>query len=146
MRAYEFCICLLTNVSELLKTEQMEEEKLSCNGMEEEESKPKSLSADDGKKGKKKKKNDKEIEDTKSEVTKSTNEDSGSEDGDFWMPPVGDRWDFDDGGDRWGSGTDSEQESEEDDELGIFSSHAHLMLLCDGHKLLTRQTIGSNNR
>ncbi|XP_010251030.1 PREDICTED: uncharacterized protein LOC104593059 isoform X2 [Nelumbo nucifera] len=31
---------------------------------------------------------------------------------DFWTPPVGSRWDFDDGGDRWGSGTDSEQESD----------------------------------
>ncbi|CAN1725632.1 hypothetical protein LINPERHAP1_LOCUS171 [Linum perenne] len=26
-----------------------------------------------------------------------------SEEADFWMPPVGDRWDFDEGDDRWGS-------------------------------------------
>ncbi|KAF7819499.1 surfeit locus protein 2 [Senna tora] len=107
----------------LNKLEQKEEEKLLCDGMEEEESKPKPVSADAGKKDKKKKKNKnkkdklKEIEDIKSEVRKSSNEDSDSEDAEFWMPPVGDRWDFDDGGDRWGSGTESEQESEEGDEI-----------------------------
>ncbi|CAA6668028.1 unnamed protein product [Spirodela intermedia] len=28
-------------------------------------------------------------------------ENSGSEEPDFWVPPVGSRWDFDDGKDRW---------------------------------------------
>ncbi|XP_028772375.1 surfeit locus protein 2-like isoform X2 [Neltuma alba] len=103
----------------LNKLEQKEAEKLSCDGMEEEESKPRPLSADGGKtdKKKKKKKEDKDIEDIKPEVRKSSNEDSDSEEAEFWMPPVGDRWDFDDGRDRWGSGTESEQESEEANEI-----------------------------
>lgn len=126
------------DVSELLKAEQ-KEEKVSCNGMEEEEGIAEPPSADGGKKNTKKdkkkkdKKNknmdnkDKEIEDIKSEVRKSSNEDSDSEEAEFWMPPVGDRWDFDDGGDRWGSGTESEQESEEEgDAIGMFVCHAHL--------------------
>lgn len=33
------------------------------------------------------------------------------------MPPVGERWDFDDGGDRWGSGS-------EDDESGEMGMHS----------------------
>ncbi|KAK4282315.1 hypothetical protein QN277_013710 [Acacia crassicarpa] len=99
----------------LNKLEQKEMEKLSCNGMEEGESK---LGADGGKKDKKKKKKkEKEIEEIKSEVRQSTIEESDSEEEEFWMPPVGDRWDFDDGRDRWGSGTESEQEGEEGDEI-----------------------------
>ncbi|KAF2308426.1 hypothetical protein GH714_009575 [Hevea brasiliensis] len=41
---------------------------------------------------------------------------SSMDEDDFWMPPVGDRWDFDDGGDRWGSGGESGQESEEENQ------------------------------
>lgn len=112
---------LSTNVFELLKTERKEAEKLSCNGMEEGESKQ---SAEGGKKDKKKKKV-KDIEEIKAEVRKSSNEESESEEAEFWIPPAGDRWDFDDGGDRWGSGTESEQEDEEGDEIGMFSFSAH---------------------
>lgn len=104
----------------LNKLEQKEAEKLSCNGMEEGESKPGPLSPDGGKKDNNKKaKKNKGIEEIKSEVRKSSNEDSDSEEAEFWVPPVGDRWDFDDGGDRWGSGTESEQESEEGDEIDV---------------------------
>ncbi|XP_042502345.1 uncharacterized protein LOC122079720 [Macadamia integrifolia] len=48
-----------------------------------------------------------------SEPRRPSDNESDSEEDDFWIPPVGSRWDNDDGGDRWGSGTDSEQESEE---------------------------------
>ncbi|XP_020203752.1 protein FAM133A [Cajanus cajan] len=137
----------------LNKLERKEEEKLSCHGMECEESLQETESADDGKEdrmqkmkkkkkkknkdkeideeslqesksaeggkkeGRKKKNKDKGIEEIKSEVRKSSNEDSDTEEEDFWMPPVGDRWDHDDGGDRWGSESESEpeQETEEGD-------------------------------
>lgn len=66
----------------------------------------------------KKKNKKKEIEDASkviSEIRDSSGKNSGSEDDDeFWMPPVGARWDNDDGGDRWGSGSESEEEEEED--------------------------------
>ncbi|KAK9117332.1 hypothetical protein Sjap_016279 [Stephania japonica] len=43
---------------------------------------------------------------------------SDSEELEFWVPPVGSRWDFDDGGDRWGSGTESGgSEDDNDDEM-----------------------------
>ncbi|TKY63178.1 Surfeit locus protein 2 [Spatholobus suberectus] len=84
-----------------------------------EESLQESKSADGAKqdrmKKKMKKNKDKGIEEIISEVRKSSNEDSDTEEEDFWMPPVGDRWDHDDGGDRWGSESDSEQETEEGD-------------------------------
>ncbi|RDX57965.1 hypothetical protein CR513_62754 [Mucuna pruriens] len=133
----------------LNKLEREEEEKLSCHGMEDEESLQESKGEDDGNKdrrNKKKKKNkdkgiteeslqesksadggekdrvkkkknnkDKGIEEIISEVRKSSNEDSDTEEEDFWMPPVGDRWDHDDGGDRWDSESESEQETEEGD-------------------------------
>ncbi|RWR97049.1 surfeit locus protein 2 isoform X1 [Cinnamomum micranthum f. kanehirae] len=38
---------------------------------------------------------------------------SDSEELDFWVPPVGSRWDFDDGADRWGSSADSGDEKDE---------------------------------
>ncbi|XP_061365126.1 uncharacterized protein LOC133308520 [Gastrolobium bilobum] len=104
----------------LNKLEQEEEEKLSCHGMEGEESLQEPQSADDGgkkdrMKKKKKKNKDKGVEEIISEVRKSSNEDSDTEEENFWMPPVGDRWDHDDGGDRWGSDSESEQETEEGD-------------------------------
>lgn len=65
----------------------------------------------------KKKNKKKEIEDASkviSEIRDSSGKNSGSEDDDeFWMPPVGARWDNDDGGDRWGSGSESEEEEED---------------------------------
>ncbi|KAG5107328.1 hypothetical protein JHK84_044235 [Glycine max] len=75
-----------------------------------------SKSADGAKKDRMKKENnkDKGIEEVISEVRKSSNENSDTEE-DFWMPPAGDRWDNDDGGDRWGSESESEQGTEEGD-------------------------------
>ena len=46
---------------------------------------------------KKKKKKEKEVEEIISEVRNMSDNDSDAEEDDFWMPPMGDRWDFDDG-------------------------------------------------
>lgn len=69
------------------------------------------------KKKKTKKKKDKRVEEIISEVRKSSNEETDTEEEDFWMPPAGERWDNDDGGDRWcsDSGSESEPEAEEGD-------------------------------
>ncbi|BAT81164.1 hypothetical protein VIGAN_03083000 [Vigna angularis var. angularis] len=64
---------------------------------------------------KKKKNKDTTVEEIRSEVRKSSVEDSDTEEEDFWMPPVGDRWDHDDGGDRWGSESESESVQEIED-------------------------------
>ncbi|KAJ8546385.1 hypothetical protein K7X08_018968 [Anisodus acutangulus] len=68
----------------------------------------------------KKKNKKKEIEDASkviSEIGDSSGKNSDSEEDDeFWMPPVGARWDYDDGGDRWGSGSESGEE--DDDAIG----------------------------
>ncbi|CAJ1793042.1 unnamed protein product [Sphenostylis stenocarpa] len=81
-----------------------------------EENLKESKSAEDGgekDRMKKKKNKDKAIAESISEVRKSSDEDSDAEEEDFWMPPVGKRWDHDDGGDRWGSESESEQETED---------------------------------
>ncbi|XP_009125976.1 surfeit locus protein 2 [Brassica rapa] len=67
------------------------------------------------KKKKKKKELDEKEERSGEDVTDGVENENGEEgeekELDFWMPPDGERWDFDDGGDRWGS--DSEEEEEE---------------------------------
>lgn len=70
------------------------------------------------KKKKTKKKKDKRVEELISEVRKSSNEESETEEEDFWMPPAGERWDNDDGGDRWCSDSGSDSESEPEAEEG----------------------------
>ncbi|KAM5581804.1 hypothetical protein ABKV19_010837 [Rosa sericea] len=116
----------------LSKLEAMEEQKLTVNEMEEEmdDQKPEKVSkpGKDGarKEKKEKKKKKKEEEEAKkeddgddeiiSEIPKSHSEESDSEEAEFWMPPPGARWDFDDGGDRWGS--DSESESNDENKSG----------------------------
>nr|GMD25337.1 surfeit locus protein 2 [Ipomoea batatas] len=48
------------------------------------------------------------------------------EEAEFWMPPVGEHWDFDDGGNRWGSGSESEPENDDangEDELIEEATH-----------------------
>ncbi|XP_057720601.1 uncharacterized protein LOC130935063 [Arachis stenosperma] len=105
----------------LNKLEQEEEQKLAGHGMEGVECSEEPQSADSGKKDKKKKKKKKKKEKSKekgveeiiSEVRDPSNEGSSCEEEDFWMPPVGERWDNDDGGDRWGTDSESEQEIEE---------------------------------
>ncbi|VFQ96858.1 unnamed protein product [Cuscuta campestris] len=61
-----------------------------------------------------------------SEMRDPAGNESDTEEADFWEPPVGERWDCDDGGDRWGS--DSEPEPENDvvdaqDELSEEAAH-----------------------
>ena len=105
-------------------SEQKEIEKLNKEQVEEE---PKPNANGEKKKKKKKKKKkmkQKEIEEIISEVRESSDKGSDSEEDDFWMPPVGERWDFDDGGDRWGSGSESEPESEEENVTGVNSIFA----------------------
>ncbi|KAK6928401.1 Surfeit locus protein 2 [Dillenia turbinata] len=50
-----------------------------------------------------------------SEVRNSDEKDSHSEEPDFWVPPVGSRWDFDDGGDRWAAGSGSKEDDNDED-------------------------------
>lgn len=102
------------------------------NGMEEERVEGKQQgesksSVDVAKKNKKKEKKGKQVEEIISEVRNSSDKDSDSEEADFWIPPVGERWDFDDGGDRWGS-DDEElgQESDEENMAGLFCSFVYL--------------------
>lgn len=70
---------------------------------------------------------DKGVDEIISEVRNLSDQDSDSEEADFWMPPVGERWDLDDGGDRWGSGSESGQESEEVNGTGMFSCVSNSM-------------------
>ncbi|XP_047342240.1 histone H2A.Z-specific chaperone CHZ1 [Impatiens glandulifera] len=71
------------------------------------------------KKEKHKKKEEEEEENGVEMQNSSEKEDSETTDIEgFWMPAVGERWDFDNGADRWGSGSESdEQEETEEDEI-----------------------------
>ncbi|XP_065876868.1 uncharacterized protein [Euphorbia lathyris] len=80
------------------------EAKLSVNHQEKKKEKEKK------KKKKKKQKDEKAVEEIISEVRNCSDKESDSEEDEFWMPPVGERWDFDDGGDRWGSDEESVEE------------------------------------
>ncbi|XP_038903229.1 surfeit locus protein 2-like isoform X2 [Benincasa hispida] len=95
----------------LNKLEQKELEKVSMAKSGEQQGKKKAAKAFKPSKENSKKKK-KEQEETISEAQKCNGE-SDPEDA-FWMPPIGQRWDNDDGGDRWGSGSDSEHEDDED--------------------------------
>ncbi|XVE84054.1 hypothetical protein DITRI_Ditri16bG0138200 [Diplodiscus trichospermus] len=97
-----------------LEQKEMEEEELMNETMGEEGEK------EPNKRKKKKNKKEKEVEEIISEVRDPAENESDSEEPEFWMPPVGDRWDFDDGGDRWGSGPSGSEleESDEDNETG----------------------------
>ncbi|CAL9014699.1 unnamed protein product [Prunus brigantina] len=110
----------------LNKLEEKEEQKLKPDGMVEklDDQNPEIVPEPDTdgvrkkkkkKKTKKKKKKENGADETISEIRKSSDEESDLEETDFWMPPVGERWDFDEGGDRWGSGSESENEDDEVD-------------------------------
>ncbi|XP_050381888.1 uncharacterized protein LOC126798857 [Argentina anserina] len=114
----------------LNRLEEMEEGKLSLNEMEEEldgqkpekVSKPSKDGAKKEKKDKKKKKKMKKEaavmeeedgdDDIITDTPKSHSEEGDLEEAEFWIPPPGARWDFDDGGDRWGSDSESESNDE----------------------------------
>lgn len=99
----------------LNKLEQKEMEKLESNGLVAEEVEEELKSSQDGaKKKKKNKKKQNKVEEIISQVRDSSDKDSDLEETDFWIPPAGERWDFDDGGDRWGSDAESEHESQEE--------------------------------
>ncbi|XP_071734976.1 uncharacterized protein [Rutidosis leptorrhynchoides] len=116
----------------LTMLEKQEAEKEASNGLMEEEGeqKPEKASTSEGdglkKKKKKKKKEKKEKKKKKvmendvskiiSEVRDPEEKDSDSEEEDFWMPPEGERWDFDNGKDRWGSDLDADPEDDDDDD------------------------------
>lgn len=87
-----------------------------------EDSKEGSDSLSKKEKKKKKKKKAKAVEEIISEVRESAEMESDVEEVDFWMPPPGERWDFDDGGDRWDSGSESGEETDGEIETGQFTS------------------------
>lgn len=97
--------------------EKKEVEKEMPNGIaEHDEQPPEKISqpkADSTKKKKKKKKPEEDVAEGISEVKNSSDKVNGTEEVDFWMPPVGERWDFDDGGDRWASDSESGSETED---------------------------------
>ncbi|CAL1358203.1 unnamed protein product [Linum trigynum] len=111
----------------LNKLEQKEMGKLVPNGKSAEGEEKKERGDGNGddkekkKRKKKKKKKDKKAKTVEEIVTEirdvpadEESDDSEGEEAEFWMPPKGARWDFDDGYDRWGS--DEEAELEEDGE------------------------------
>ena len=85
------------------------------------------------KKNKKKKKKNKKLDEKEEngedvvmdELQHENDEDvGGQEELDFWMPLDGERWDFDDGGDRWGSDSEEEEEKNgEEDPIGLFFTY-----------------------
>ncbi|CAN8256326.1 unnamed protein product [Cochlearia groenlandica] len=83
------------------------------NGVKEEKKKNK-------KKKKKKKKNKKKADEKENDgedvAVDEVEHVNDEEELEFWMPPDGERWDFDDGRDRWGSDSDSEEENNVEEE------------------------------
>ncbi|KAI3921324.1 hypothetical protein MKW92_015711 [Papaver armeniacum] len=98
----------------LNKLEEKEKEtgKVVSNGVKEKETKKKK---DKKKKGVKK---DVPAERVPKDDESPMEDNTESEELDFWIPPPGSRWDFDDGKDRWGSDTESGQDSDEGVEVG----------------------------
>ncbi|KAJ0260942.1 Uncharacterized protein HA466_0041640 [Hirschfeldia incana] len=89
------------------------------NGVKEEKKKNKKK-----KKKKNKKKNKKLVEKEENgddvvmdELEHENDGDAEEKELDFWMPPDGERWDFDDGGDRWGSDSEEDDEKNEEEDL-----------------------------
>ncbi|CAK9161752.1 unnamed protein product [Ilex paraguariensis] len=99
----------------LIMLEKKEAEKQTPNGMigeqnevaQEKKSKPK---ADGAKKRKNKK--EKNVGQIAQEARDSSDKESDLGEAEFWMPRVGERWDFEDGGDRWGSGSEVAPETD----------------------------------
>lgn len=59
-------------------------------------------------------------------ITKYREMDSDSDESDFWMPPIGDRWDFDKGEDRWGVSTSSEDDLDDNNLEDKIDQHREL--------------------
>lgn len=75
-------------------------------------------------KKKDKKKKNKEV--NSNENVDSINGGDKEEETDFWMPPIGERWDFDDGKDRW----ESCQSTHPKDDSGSNSGKITFMSTC----------------
>ncbi|KAL2904581.1 Surfeit locus protein 2 [Bienertia sinuspersici] len=103
------------------KLEQLETGESPCNvSVEEKGSKGKENGAEKKRKDCKDKKNKEPKKEEIVSAMRDSTADSDTEESEFWMPPKGERWDFDDGGDRWGSDSESGGQLEEDDGEGMF--------------------------
>ncbi|KAI3879675.1 hypothetical protein MKX03_012001 [Papaver bracteatum] len=106
----------------LSKLEEKEHEtgKVTSNGVKEKEDEEGVETKKGVKKDKKKKgvKKDVPVETVPKDDESPMEDNSEWEELDFWIPPPGSRWDFDDGKDRWGSFTESGQDSDEGVEVG----------------------------
>ncbi|XWS30421.1 hypothetical protein CRYUN_Cryun24cG0116300 [Craigia yunnanensis] len=96
-----------------LEQKEMEKELTNETMAEESEQKPKK------EKKKKNKKKEKKVDEIISLVRDSAENESDLEEPEFWMPPVDERWDFDDGGDRCGSGSELEESDEENEKEAV---------------------------
>ncbi|CAA0824528.1 Surfeit locus protein 2 (SURF2 [Striga hermonthica] len=129
-----------------------EAEKEAPNGKTEnrDEKKKKKKKIENGGLKKNKKKIEEEgenIDDIMDEVRDPASKSSDSEnEACFWMPPIGERWDHDDGGDRWGSDSESGPEVEDDDEedLGIEENMLESAETSKGTKRMS-QEIGTSS-
>lgn len=119
-------LSLLSKLIFICEIEKIEAEKEAPNGTGEDKSdvkeneggSEKKKKKKDKKKKKKKKKNNKQmVEDEEnangSDMKNPSDEGNISEEADFWIPPSGERWDFDDGGQRYGSDSDSGAETDD---------------------------------
>ncbi|CAH8314035.1 unnamed protein product [Eruca vesicaria subsp. sativa] len=106
------------------------------NGVKEEKKKNKKKKKKNKKKNKKLDEKDENGEDVvMDEVERENDEDVEEKELEFWMPPDGERWDFDDGGDRWGSYSEEEEEKiGEEDSIGEIDE--------DGKSSLDESIIG----
>lgn len=108
---------------DFIRTEDKEAEKLTSDGKSEEKSGQKPQKASKPSTVgimKKKKDKDKGVDEIISVVRNLSDESTDSEEADFWMPLVGEHRDFDDGGDRWCCSSESGQESDKVNGMGMF--------------------------
>ncbi|XP_057767062.1 uncharacterized protein LOC130987531 isoform X2 [Salvia miltiorrhiza] len=134
--------------------EKFESEKETPSGVEgKPDEEKKKMKNEDGslkneKKKKKKNKNKKEekknVDEIVNEVRDSAGKSSDTEDeAEFWMPPEGERWDHDDGGDRWSDGSESAPEEDEDDgreDGGDEEAEHDATVLSNGTKRMSLET------
>ncbi|KAH6777656.1 Surfeit locus protein 2 [Perilla frutescens var. frutescens] len=109
--------------------------------LDEEKEKKKTKKNKDGSSKEKKRieKDEKSVDEIVNEVRDSADKSSDAEDeDDFWMPPEGERWDHDDGGDRWGD--DSEPATDDDGEEGDEEAEHEAGELSNGTKQMSLET------
>ncbi|KAH6816363.1 hypothetical protein C2S51_021183 [Perilla frutescens var. frutescens] len=89
------------------------------------------------------KKVEKSVDEIVNEVRDSADKSSDAEDeDDFWIPPEGERWDHDDGGDRWGDDSESEidDDGEEGDQEAEHEHEREAEKLSNGTKRMSLET------